>query len=118
MAPFFSNVLTTEVSTSMVEALQAKGFRYPDNHICSYPRSCIQTDSPHSDPVISSQSFDCISCLNVLDRCNKPITMLNGFRDLLNPEGVLVLAVVLPFCPFVESGAQQAKPLEKIKVIN
>jgi SAM-dependent methyltransferase len=94
-------------------------------------------------------TFDVVSCLNVLDRCPAPKTLLRQIRDILRPEtgrlgsahclltwqrltdicacracracravGVLLLAVVLPFCPFVESGPawSQVEPDEVLPV--
>jgi len=51
------------------------------------------------------RNYDVISCLNLLDRCNEPLTILNQIRTALKPEtGRLVLALVLPFNPYVEFG--------------
>lgn len=43
-----------------------------------------------------------LSCLNVLDRCDRPMSMLRDMRLLLKPGGVVLLAVVLPFSAIVE----------------
>lgn len=49
--------------------------------------------------------FDVISCLNLLDRCDKPLTLLRDIKQTLCPvTGRLIVAVVLPFKPCVESG--------------
>lgn len=49
--------------------------------------------------------FDVIACLNLLDRCDKPLTLLSDIKETLHPEtGRLIVAVVLPFRPLVESG--------------
>ena len=49
--------------------------------------------------------FDVITCLNLLDRCDKPLTLLSDIRRTLRPvTGQLIVAVVLPFKPCVESG--------------
>lgn len=51
------------------------------------------------------EPYDVISCLNLLDRCDKPLSMLRDVKKSLKPNtGRLVLAVVLPFSPCVESG--------------
>ncbi len=46
--------------------------------------------------------FDVISCLNLLDRCENPITFLKKMKNALKPDGRLVVALVLPFKPYVE----------------
>lgn len=64
------------------------------------------------------RKFDCIGMFNVLDRCDRPFTMLSHIRNLLKPKtGLFVLAVVLPFRPFVEldDGTRRA-PVEKLDV--
>uniref|UniRef100_M4B8J7 Methyltransferase type 11 domain-containing protein n=1 Tax=Hyaloperonospora arabidopsidis (strain Emoy2) TaxID=559515 RepID=M4B8J7_HYAAE len=55
--------------------------------------------------------------LNVLDRADRPLTMLREIRELLEPEtGVFLLAVVLPFSAFVEVGTQRLAPAEKLSM--
>jgi len=48
--------------------------------------------------------FDIINCLNLLDRCDKPISMLKHMYRLVKPGGLILIALVLPFEPFVEKG--------------
>lgn len=49
--------------------------------------------------------YDVISCLNLLDRCENPLLLLRDIQRSLVPHtGRLILAVVLPFQPFVEVG--------------
>lgn len=44
------------------------------------------------------------SLLNVLDRCDRPQAMVQSMMDLLSPTGRILMAIVLPFCEFVEDG--------------
>ncbi|CAF3491763.1 unnamed protein product [Rotaria sp. Silwood1] len=47
--------------------------------------------------------FDVITCLNVLDRCEKPLTLLKKIREHLNPNhGRAIITLVLPFKPYFE----------------
>lgn len=47
--------------------------------------------------------YDVISCLNLLDRCDEPSQLLRDIKNALVPGiGRLILAVVLPFQPYVE----------------
>ena len=48
--------------------------------------------------------FDFISVLNLLDRVDNPTKLLNDVRLSLNPNGTVLLAIVLPYSPWVEQG--------------
>eukprot|EP00300_Choanocystis_sp_HF-7_P022107 c21246_g1_i1.p1 GENE.c21246_g1_i1~~c21246_g1_i1.p1 ORF type:complete len:340 (+),score=60.84 c21246_g1_i1:56-1021(+) len=104
---FFGRVVTTEVATNMCRRLRQRGFE------------CIQTAqlSREALGLLPEQSFTLVSCLNVLDRCHYPMTMLRNMRELLHPtKGVLLLALVLPWCPFVEDGTGQVAPIEQLNI--
>lgn len=49
-----------------------------------------------------SQKFDCVCMLNLLDRCSRPRSMLRDARAALTPDGLLIVALVLPYKPYVE----------------
>lgn len=46
--------------------------------------------------------YDTISCLNLLDRCDKPFSLLKQIKSSLKLNGYLIVAIVLPFKPYVE----------------
>lgn len=48
--------------------------------------------------------YDVVTCLNLLDRCDTPRTLLSQIHAKLVPGGTLVVALVLPFNPYVETG--------------
>lgn len=48
--------------------------------------------------------WDVISCLNVLDRCSRPTDLLRQMHKSLTPGGRVVIALVLPYQPYVEVG--------------
>ena len=51
----------------------------------------------------------------MLDRADRPLTLLRQLRGLVEPgHGRLLLAVVLPWCPFVEDGSKQRRPTETL----
>ena len=105
LARLFRSVVATEVSQPMVGRLQERGW------------DAILTASVEKEVV--GGDFDCVAFLNVLDRCDRPFSMLQQMRRLLTAStasgrpGVLLIAVVLPFRPFVESGADQLRPTER-----
>eukprot|EP00730_Choanoeca_flexa_P018022 TRINITY_DN8737_c1_g1_i1.p1 TRINITY_DN8737_c1_g1~~TRINITY_DN8737_c1_g1_i1.p1 ORF type:complete len:330 (+),score=8.95 TRINITY_DN8737_c1_g1_i1:53-1042(+) len=47
-------------------------------------------------------SYDLISCLNVLDRCAYPQRLLEQMYRKLKPDGLLLLALVLPYSPWID----------------
>jgi len=103
LKPLFEKVITTEVSAPMIPRLQARGF------------AALNVSDLSSEEIREYGQFDVISLLNVLDRCDKPLTLLHQIKSLLKPDtGLLFLAVVLPFRPFVESGTAQLPPSEKL----
>ncbi|EQC41232.1 hypothetical protein SDRG_01207 [Saprolegnia diclina VS20] len=102
LAPFVDEIRTTEVSLPMVKVLNAKGFN------CTHT-----TDLSHPD-IATNGPYHIISLLNVLDRADTPLTLLRQIHDLLHPDGVLLIAVVLPFSAFVEVGTQKLPPSEPL----
>lgn len=98
MAPHFNNVYTTETSNMMVTRLTEKGF---------INLGLDQWDS-------GEIKYDVISCLNLLDRCDRPISILHSIKKSLAPNGQVIVAIVLPFKPYVEFGAKDHQPTERI----
>lgn len=61
--------------------------------------------------------FDVILCLNLLDRCDKPNTLLRRLKSTMSPGGRLIVAIVLPFSPYVEVGERNDhKPSEYLPI--
>ncbi|XP_014243389.1 methyltransferase-like protein 9 isoform X2 [Cimex lectularius] len=85
MGKFFSSVTVTELSKPMRKLLRSAGFAVAD------------VDNWFE------RKYDVVSCLNVLDRCERPKTLLGQIRAAMKPEGTAIVAVVLPFKPYVES---------------
>lgn len=101
MAKYFNNVYATEISPVMSKILSKKGYRVLD----------VETWS--EEPI----EYDVISCLNLLDRCDKPLTLLQEIRRKLKPKtGRLLVAVVLPLSQYVESGGRNHAASEKMMV--
>ncbi|UJR28568.1 hypothetical protein I4U23_009801 [Adineta vaga] len=85
MASVFDKVYTTEMSSIMQWRLSNFGYT-----VLGIDDWC-------------DLKFDVITCLNVLDRCEKPLSLLKKIREHLNPDhGRLILTLVLPFKPYVE----------------
>ncbi|XP_042874645.1 protein-L-histidine N-pros-methyltransferase-like [Penaeus japonicus] len=92
----------TEASPVMRRRLRDKGYRVLD------VRSWIQESG--------DLQYDVITCLNLLDRCDTPKTLLRDIYRKLAPDGTLVVALVLPFSPYVEYGAADNLPSEELGI--
>lgn len=103
LASLVTQVTTTEASAPMVATLNARGY------------NSVQTCDLQHEFVQSRKPYNIISMLNVLDRADKPLTMLREIREMLDPQnGLFLLAVVLPFSAFVEQGTQRVAPTEML----
>jgi len=99
LAKFFTSTSVTEVSGPMRKALSNRGYKVLD-----------------IDNWVLPNQYDMVSALNLFDRCDKPITIINDIQKSLKPStGLLLIALVLPFKPYVES-VPDHKPSEKIVV--
>nr|CAD7198015.1 unnamed protein product [Timema douglasi] len=100
MAPYFAEVFVTEVSAPMRSILAKRGFRL------------LEADTWTT----SGHKFDVISCLNLLDRCDRPLSLLQDLRAALKPGGKVLVALVLPFNPYVEIGWEGHRPSEWLPI--
>lgn len=105
-----SRIHVTEVCASMRYRLAQRGFNVlpAADPFLRYPVA------PSSSTPPSRRFFDLITCFNVLDRTDRPHTLLREMHRSLAPGGVVLLAVVLPWCPFVEVGSRQKRPVESL----
>ena len=98
MAQYFNSTHCTEISSVMARLLNESGFNILDYE------NWAENDS----------KYDLISCLNILDRCDRPLTMLQKVRTKLKPNGRVLVALVLPLKQYVESSTNYHEPIEKI----
>jgi len=101
LADGFESVEATEVSRGMARKLVRRGIR------C---HAVDLTETPLADA-----SFDCVSLLNVLDRCRRPQRLLQHCLQALRPGGSLVVALALPYRPFYFEGPATPDPLERLQ---
>lgn len=103
-AKYFRAITVTETSVPMRRKLLTRGF---------------VVLSPEELSINESLKFDTVFCFNVLDRCSVPISLLKQMRALLrDTNSLLLLGIVLPWCPFVESNSTQLKPTQIFKEMN
>jgi SAM-dependent methyltransferase len=96
----FDEVEATEVSRGMSRRLTGRGFR------C---HALDLTEAPLAAP-----PFDAVSLLNVLDRCQRPRTLLSNCLAALAPGGTFIVALALPYRPFYFDGPLTPDPLERL----
>lgn len=99
METFFEKIYVTEMSPPMRKLLRGRGFEVME-----------------IDKWQKKDAYDVISCLNLLDRCEEPLTILNDVHEALKSSGRLVVALVLPFRPYVES-RQDHKPTQQMDIV-
>lgn len=109
LAPLFESVVVSETSRPMARRLRRLG----------YP--CLQGDivaqnQLRGEHVDLQHSFDVVSLLNVLDRCDRPLSLLAAARGALRPGGLLLVALVLPYRPFVYERGGPRAPLERLAI--
>lgn len=102
IAPLFEKIVVTETSRAMAWRLRRHGF------------TCYCADVTTAD--LPEEPFDIITCLNVLDRCAQPLTLLERLHTMLKPDGILVIALVLPYKPSYYKGATITMPNEQLAV--
>jgi SAM-dependent methyltransferase len=100
-APLFARVHVTEASRVMRARLRALGL-----HVIAHDLA--------RDALPASMRFDAILCLNVLDRCAYPRSLLHHLRAALTTNGKLLLAVPLPLAPHVQRRGGTADPEEPL----
>jgi len=101
LARLFDRVTVVETSRGMARRLRRQGYRV------------LEQDLGASE---LDERFDAVSLLNVLDRCDRPLSLLAQARQMLRPGGVLVIALVLPYRPFVYRGNQSKAPSERLPI--
>lgn len=102
MAKHFKQVHVTEISPVMRRILAKKSYKVLD--VDSWTTGDTQ--------------YDLIACLNLLDRCDKPITMLEQMKSKLKPDGHILMALVFPISQYVENTSSNSnhKPTETLVV--
>lgn len=94
LKPFFRETFATEASPAMRSTLGRRGIQV------------LEIDSWHE-----GRSYDLVSCLNLLDRCDAPLDLLDQIKSA---SKLVLVALVLPFKPYVEFNASHkpSQPLE------
>lgn len=97
----FDTVYVNELYPSMRKRLKKRDFSIVDGNL----EESIQD---------IEQKFDVVSIFNVIDRCERPISLIRSCTELLNNEGRLIIADPLPFNPKVLRHGHSSKPIEAL----
>jgi SAM-dependent methyltransferase len=97
----FREIVTTETSGPMARRLRRRGF------------TCHRVDLAR-EPLPGGGKFDVVALLDVIDRCDRPRSLLKAAASLLAPDGRLLVSVPLPVRPHVDVGGHTVDPDEPI----
>jgi len=100
-APLFDTVTVTETSRALTRSLRRRGYRL------------LECDLG-LQPLPAGERFDVMLCLNVLDRCLRPRSLLRHLGAGLEPGGRLLVSVPLPLRPHVHIGRHTVDPDEPL----
>lgn len=99
-AALFGDLCATETSWAMARRLRRRGIACERVDIASAP--------------VPAPPYDVVLCLNVIDRCDRPRSLLRNAYAALRPGGHLVVAAPLPLSPFVYDGGSTRDPREPL----
>jgi len=101
IASFSTEVTTTETSSRMAKRLRERGWICHEVNLVD-------------DPIPSDATYDRVLLLNVIDRTDRPLTLIERARDLLASNGELVVCAPMPLRPHVQEGSARREPLEAL----
>ncbi len=97
----FADIVTTETSGPMARRLRRRGFVC---HRVDLARAALPDPEP----------FDVVSLLDVIDRCERPRSLLHAAARHARPGGRVLIAVPLPIEPHVDLGPRTVDPDEPL----
>lgn len=103
LAPLFDEVEVTEASRWARRRLRARGL------------VCHGYDVATKG--IRGRQYDVVALMNVLDRTDRPVTLLKRCLAHMTADTRLMLSIALPYYPFVYAGAISREPRERLAVI-
>lgn len=96
---WFDRIVCTETSAKLAARLRARGFSVHER-----------------DLTVSGlgEQFDVVSCFNVLDRTERPLSLLAALAEHVRPGGRLLLSIPLPPSPHVHVAGGTRAPRERL----
>jgi len=96
---YFKDKYATEQSPTMRWRLQEKGFNILE-----------------IDEWVKKENYSVITALNLLDRIDHPMKLLRDMKLSIKTDGLIILAVVLPYNPCYETGPSFGPPSERLPI--
>jgi SAM-dependent methyltransferase len=103
LQPLFDRVEVIETAWAARRRLAARGY------------VCHAGDVAETG--ILGDGYDVITLLNVLDRADRPVTLLERCHSKLTPESRLLVSIPLPYRPHVYAGVTSREPRERLPVV-
>jgi len=104
LKPKSETIHTTETATRMIPKIESRGLK------------CFQIDLAKEDFAASMHNeYDLMMLLNVIDRTDKPISLLKRMVGRLSRDGYFVIASPLPLRPICYDGATARHPSENFE---
>lgn len=107
LAALAADMSCTETSRFMARRLRRRGFRCWLGQVA---------EGEPLDPLAGDDPFGVISLLNVIDRTNRPRTLLAALTRRLPSGGTLMLSTPLPYAPFYYAGSVTRAPEEQLQI--
>jgi SAM-dependent methyltransferase len=98
---WFDAIQCTETSPALARRLRERG-------LSVHPHDLVDV------PLANAPAFDVISCLNVLDRTTRPISLLRALGALARPSTRLLVALPLPVRAYVLRKGASVSPDEPL----
>ncbi len=102
LAPLFEDVIATDVSGAMVRRMRRRGL------------SALKVDV--ADTPAPGGLYDTVALLNVLDRCERPQSLLRSAVASLPAHGTLIVSMPLPYDPCWYAGPSLRDPVERLDI--
>lgn len=93
-----THIVAVEVSLPMVFKLRQRGYRVVQDW--------LELASEHNE-------YDVVLCLNIIDRIDDPVGLLDFVHRSTKRDGLVILAIVLPLCDGIETCGVQDGRLRK-----
>jgi len=91
----FDSIYANELYTTLLRRLKKKGFKIIKGNLEESVEHVVER-------------FDVVSLLNIIDVCDKPISLIKNSIKLLKEDGLLIIADPLPFRKYVIHGGKFA----------